>query len=190
MNNKKIKAAFLIVILTAALFVFFKDSHADENKIIVEDGATVDIASVESDVDKSEIVIDVSGAVNNPSVVKLPEGSRVYEALDAAGGLCENASVVSLNRASILNDGDKIYIPTKDEELIVLESSSSRSGVININKATAELLQTIPGIGPATAEKIIEFRNNNGPFRSIEELMDVNGIGEKTFEKMKEKLCI
>lgn len=190
MNNKKVKAAFLIVILIAALFIFLKDGHAEENKIMIEEGATIDMASVETDAGTSEIIIDVSGAVNNPSVVRLPEGSRVYEALDAAGGLCENASVVSLNRASILNDGDKIYIPTKDEEIVALESSPGQSGAININKATAELLQTIPGIGPATAEKIIEFRNSNGPFRSIEELMDVNGIGEKTFEKMREKLCI
>jgi len=190
MNNKKVKAAFLITILIAALFIFLKDGHADENKLIIEEGPTIDMASVESDSGTSEIIIDVSGAVNNPSVVKLPEGSRVYEALDAAGGLCENASVVSLNRASILHDGDKIYIPTKDEESLALENSPGLSGIININKATAELLQTIPGIGPSTAEKIIDFRNNNGPFRSIEELMDVNGIGEKTFEKMKEKLCI
>ncbi len=190
MNNKKVKAAFLIVIFIAALFIFLKDGHADENRILIEEGATVEMTSDESDSVSSEIFIDVTGAVNNPSVVKLPEGSRVYEALDAAGGLCENASVVSLNRASILNDGDKIYIPTKDEEVIALETSPSPSGVININKATTELLQTIPGIGPATAEKIIEFRNSNGPFRSIEELMDVNGIGEKTFEKMREKLCI
>lgn len=193
MNNKKIKAAFLVFIIIAALFIFLKSEHERDSRIVIGETDPIDSSTSEAITESVEIIIDVSGAVKSPSVVKLPEGSRVYEAIDAAGGLCEDASLNSLNRAAVLNDGDKIYIPTEDDQTINstnIKMSSEKSDIININTATLENLQTLSGIGPATAEKIVDFRSTNGPFRSIEELMDVSGIGEKTFEKIKEKLCI
>lgn len=193
MNNKKIKAAFLVFIIIAALFIFLKSEHERDSRIVIGETDHIDSSTSEAITESVEIIIDVSGAVKSPSVVKLPEGSRVYEAIDAAGGLCEDASLNSLNRAAVLNDGDKIYIPTEDDQTINstnIKMSSEKSDIININTATLENLQTLSGIGPATAEKIVDFRSTNGPFRSIEELMDVSGIGEKTFEKIKEKLCI
>ena len=146
------------------------------------------------------IIVDIAGAVVNPSVVELPAGSRVFEAVEKAGGLTSEADVKWINQAEMLTDGQKIYIPTKQElkdigtdvplsDLpgIVKQSGQGR---ININTADAETLQQLPGIGPVTAQKIIDFRNKNGKFCSIEEITDVSGIGEKTLAKFKDKITI
>lgn len=151
------------------------------------------------------ILVDVGGAVVNPSVVTLPEGSRVFEAVAKAGGLTDDADTGSINQAEILSDGQKIYIPTK-KELEELQSGAQTSGfpyhpgygqlnqsqpkLININTADSETLQQLSGVGPATAEKIINYRNENGKFRSAEEIKNVSGIGDKTFEKFKDKITV
>ncbi len=151
-------------------------------------------------VEEQTIFIDIAGAVARPSVVELPAGSRVFEAIEKAGGLTGEADVRWTNQAEILADGQKIYIPTKQE----LEEGStdaaapgfsrpatiSGKGLVNINTADSETLQQLPGIGPATADKIINYRNENGAFQSIEEITDVSGIGEKTFTKFKDKITI
>ncbi len=196
MSLNKLKVAFLIIILIAAFIIFLKNSGDESDKIMIENGINIETATEGAVTELPEIIVDVSGAVNAPSVVKLPEGSRVYEAIEAAGGLCEDASIDSLNRAAVLNDGDKLYIPSEDEQQMArvqtaIPAGLSNSGsLVNINTANSDELQTLSGIGPSTAEKIILFRDSNGPFRAIEELMDVNGIGEKTFGKIKDDLCI
>ncbi|MBO4235131.1 MAG: helix-hairpin-helix domain-containing protein [Firmicutes bacterium] len=143
---------------------------------------------------ESLIVIDISGEVQIPGVYMLSEGARVFDAIEAAGGLTKNGDIDIINQAEPLIDGMKIYIPSADETSGLPRGVSSvgkqavgisYSSLININTASSEELQQIPGIGPSTAEKIIAYRNLHGKFSSVEELINISGIGAKTLEKMK-----
>ena len=170
------------------------DTSADAltNDVIENDGsATAPAEEAEEDL----IVIDIAGEVAFPGVYALKEGSRIIDAIEMAGGLTYSADVIFINRAEIIYDGSKIYIPSKEEgESGVITSFTSTprrigmTGVnqlININTASSEELQKIPGVGPSTAEKIISYRLTYGKFNSIEDLINVSGIGNKTLEKMK-----
>lgn len=140
----------------------------------------------------SLIVVDVSGAVEKPTVVELPEGARVYEAIEAAGGVADDADLSALNRAAILSDGEKVYVPTSQETSGTGSEGSEAvqgSTLVNINLAGIDELDTLPGIGPATAQAIVEDREANGRFASTEDLMRVSGIGEKKFEKLASLIC-
>ncbi|MEA3348999.1 MAG: helix-hairpin-helix domain-containing protein [Chloroflexota bacterium] len=143
------------------------------------------------------IQVYVTGAVDQPGVYALPLGSRVEEALDAAGGFADNAQPQSLNLAAQLQDGDQLDVPAVREAAAVESSdvasdsqsedqpsSEPGSSIININTASQEELETLSGIGPVTANKIIEYREANGCFAMIEEIQKVSGIGPATFEKM------
>lgn len=156
------------------------------------------------------IIVDVDGAVNRPGIVKLKEGSRVYEAVDQAGGLRDDADTLYINMAAFLTDGDKIYISGKEETTAVgtganqsgtrpalynrpglsSQGSGGEEGKVNLNTADLEQLQALKGVGPVTAEKILDYRFKNGNFKKIEEIKNVKGIGEKSFEKLKDKICI
>ena len=145
------------------------------------------------------LYIDIDGAVATPGVYRLKDGARISDAIDAAGGLLESADVSSLNRAAKIADGQKIHVPAAGEEVVSSSAddagvssatSSSVSGLVNLNTATAEELQALSGVGPSTAQAIIEDRDAHGPFSSIEDLMRVSGIGEKKFEKLRSQVCI
>lgn len=148
-----------------------------------------------------QIYVDVSGKVRAPAVITLDEGSRVYQAIDAAGGITEDAAVEYLNLAEVIYDGQKIYVPGKTEmtqdpgaafstpQSGAAESSASQAKV-NINTAGSEQLQQLKGVGPATARRIIEYRNENGRFSQVEDLSKVKGIGTKTLEKLKNSICV
>ncbi|MDR3296007.1 MAG: helix-hairpin-helix domain-containing protein [Clostridiales Family XIII bacterium] len=161
------------------------------------------------------IVVDVAGAVNGPAVLILPEGSRVYEAIALAGGLTAQAEMQNINQATPLKDGDRLYIPAKGEAPVSASAASAPAAnagiagnngtgitnadspvndaaeaLVNLNTADSAALQKLSGVGPATAEKIIDYRNQNGSFKTIEDLMNVSGIGSKTFEKLKDKISV
>jgi len=159
--------------------------------------------------EKTEIVINVSGAVLNPGVYKLEKGARLGLALEKAGGLTEKADRNwvdrNLNLARILNDGEKIYIPERGEGIGNKELglpagqagireenkvAGAMSDLININTASLAELDTLPGIGPAFAQRIIDYREKQGGFTTIEEIQAVSGIGPKLFEKIKEKITL
>lgn len=149
------------------------------------------------------LVVHVSGAVTQPGVYSMPIGSRVKDAIEAAGGLLPDANIQSLNLAAPLQDGELIWIPTiiktnpttsepdktpgDDRSLIV---TPTPTGLININTATLEELDTLPGIGPFKAQGIIDYRNDHGPFNSIEAIQDVDGIGPVTYEGLKELITV
>jgi len=139
-------------------------------------------------------VVQVSGAIVNPGVYELPAGSRVRDAVLAAGGLAAEADASAINLAALLEDGQNIVIQAKitidplfaqksAPLSVTVEPASSRS--ININTAALEELVDLPDIGPVIAQSIIDFRTTNGPFTAIEEIMKVSGIGQVTFEKIK-----
>lgn len=145
------------------------------------------------------IVIYVCGAVESAGVYELPEGSRVYEVIQMAGGYRKDAAEESINQARVLIDGEQIWIPTKEEaeEGIFVDNSVTLtadggqvSGRINLNTATAEELMSLSGIGNSKAQAIITYREEHGGFGSTEELMNISGIGEHTYEKIKEQISV
>lgn len=134
--------------------------------------------------------IYVTGAVQNPqSRLSLPVGSRVEDAIAAAGGVLENADLDAVNLAQRLQDGDQIFVPTLPAEGETGEGNAlptpNAPRIVNINEATLEELDTLPGIGPTTAQAIVDYRNANGPFESIDELLEVQGIGEGTLDDIR-----
>ena len=149
------------------------------------------------------LAVHVSGAVASPGVYELEEGSRVRDAVEAAGGFAPEASQESVNLARKVSDGEQILILTVEEfEASPSSFSSSGSsdadasgssgsgGLVNINTAGLEALDSLPGVGPATAQAILDEREANGPFTSIEDIQRVSGIGEKKYEKLKGSICV
>ena len=130
------------------------------------------------------VLVHVVGAVEEPGVVSLPENSRVHDALALAGGAQEDAELGGVNLARIVYDGEQIIVPRVGEPAVA--SSGEGSGPISLSRADQETLETLPRIGPATAERIIAWREKNGPFRSVEDLLAVSGIGPATLEGLAE----
>jgi competence protein ComEA len=135
------------------------------------------------------ITIHLVGAVNNPGVYELPAGSRVYQLLEIAGGFSEDADQESINQARPLFDGEQIYVGSSNPIDCTLNTLPSEQK-ININQATLEELTTLPGIGDVRAGQIIAYREKNGFFTDPRELMDVSGIGEKTYENIADLITI
>lgn len=175
------------------------------------DAASSKTAALEEDATPQILVVDVGGAVAEPKVVRLESGARVDDAIQAAGGLAEDADTTSINRAMKVEDGTKVYVPKIGESSSADTSSPSSgsavsggsanssassttstgaSGLVNINTAGLEELDTLPGVGPSTAQAIIDDRTQNGSFSSIEDLMRVSGIGEKKFANMKSGITV
>src|SRR3989304_3855277 len=135
-----------------------------------------------------ELSIDIEGAIKNPGVYTLKNGSLIQDAINAAGGLIETTDndllAKETNRAEVLKNNQKIIIPFKTQ-ITPQVAGETVSGKININTATLEQLDTLPGIGPVYGQRIIDYRKKK-PFSSLEEIMEIQGIGEKTFEKFKD----
>ncbi len=141
----------------------------------------------------------VSGAVVRPDVYELTHDSIVRDAIDAAGGPTGEADLNRINLARRVHDEEQIYVPQKGEESLPVSLPSGPSspspsgqggGKVNINTATAEELDTLPGVGPAIAQRIIDYRTAHGPFQSIEDIKNVRGIGDATFEELKDKITV
>jgi competence protein ComEA len=145
------------------------------------------------------LCVYVSGAVARPDVYELPPDSIVKDAIEAAGGPTGEADLNRINLARRVQDEEQIYVPQKGEESPPVSppsgpSLSSPSGQkgdkVNINTATAEELDTLPGVGPSIAQRIIDYRTTHGPFQSIEDIKKVKGIGDATFEELKDKITV
>lgn len=145
------------------------------------------------------ITVDVKGAVKQPGVYELRVGSRVHDAIYKAGGMTADANSQSVNLAQKLSDEAVIYVAKEGEEAPELGSSESaakssasaeKTGKVHLNRATEAELQTVSGIGQKRAQDIIAYREANGPFRSVEDLKNVSGIGEKTLEKLKDAFTV
>ncbi|HID52172.1 MAG TPA: ComEA family DNA-binding protein [Anaerolineae bacterium] len=151
------------------------------------------------------IRVFVNGQVAEPAVYELPPGSLVEMAIEAAGGFAAEADTAVVNLAQPLSDGVQVYVPSEDEDVpvprtivsnpntspsTISASGSPAVGLININTATIEELDALPGVGPSTAQKIIEHRESSGPFAAIENIMDVTGIGEAKFAKIKDQITV
>jgi competence protein ComEA len=147
---------------------------------------------------ETPMIVHVIGAVPRPGVYELPEGSRVRDAIQAAGGLLADADTASLNLAALVEDGQQVDIPFGDGSsgfvVITEEPLATRvpgaEELIDLNTATVEELDSLPGIGPTTAQKIVDYREANGPFQRIEDIMNVSGIGPATFEEIEELITV
>ena len=125
----------------------------------------------------ADVVVHVSGAVVSPGLYRLPATARVGEAVEAAGGATPAADLHQLNLAAVVADGQQVRVPLEGETLPLPSATDGTTGPIDLNRADAVALQTLPGVGPATAEAIIAFREEHGPFRTVDDLLDVPGIG-------------
>jgi competence protein ComEA len=182
---------FLLVIL--GIGMNFKDQFLIKEEVKIESKNISPTGKIDVQVD-SEVVIDISGEVMKTGVYKLKNGSRIDDVLIMAGGLGLKADRdwvdKNLNRAEKIYDGQKIYIPKVGEVLSLssykVESSSSK--IIRLNSASLEELDKLDGVGPAIAQRIIDYRTENGGFKSVEEIKLVPGIGDKMFEKIKNEI--
>lgn len=143
----------------------------------------------------SSVFVYVCGAVQNPGVYELPNDSRVYQAIEMAGGFTAEASLVSVNQAEKVEDGQQVRIPTLEEASGPLETAGQTDGNeedprININTADSTQLMQLSGIGETRALDIISYREQNGSFDSVEEIKKVSGIGDKTYEKIKDDITV
>lgn len=183
MKNKIILIGILSAVIIAALFFIFSSSEVEPPP-----QENIDVA-------KNEVAVYVSGQVKTPAVIILEDNGslRLVDAVNAAGGMTELADTEAINLAEPLSDGQHIHVPTKEilfRDLPAPSNDTNSNGLININTADEKELQKIKGIGPALAGRIIEYRENNGAFKSIEEIKKVRGIGEKTFEKMRDEIKV
>lgn len=191
-NQNTLKRIGIVAGIAIVLFVAWGLTNGNEEPLIDEN------ASVAEEMPVADIVVvDVGGAVKNPTVVTLNDGSRVEDAIEAAGGLTDDADLTDINRAAFVNDGDKIFVPSKGLDGAISNvlppgsgSGVSADGKVNINTADSQQLQTLTGVGPATADKIISYRESNGRFTAIEDIMKVSGIGDKTYEKLKDSIRV
>ena len=209
-KQKIIVTVIAIAVLIGIIsFIYNKNQTKDdtilENDILITNTSTNNNL-VENESAKDLVVVHITGSVKNPGIVKLSESSRIEDAIQAAGGLTENADISKVNLAYVLDDGIKIKIPSitdddiGDEEIINEESgeniiendttSSKNNKSININKATETELETLPGIGASLASRIVEYRKQNGNFSSIEDIKNVSGIGDSKYLNIKDFITV
>ena len=172
----------------------------DENISAPENNTPEDRRDVENS-EKSGIYVYICGEVINPGVYELSGDSRIYEAVDAAGGFTENAARECVNLASKVSDGMQITIYNREEAASLQadsasvggnagKSGTSGSGLVNLNTATKEELMTLKGIGESKAEDIIRYREKSGGFKKIEDIMKISGIKENGFQKIKDSITV
>ena len=201
--TKKEQIVILIVVLIVFLLtgykLFLKNLFNKQDKTlglvnqdIISQDEYIDTTDIE---EETIIMVHISGQVYNPGLVELKSGSRVKDAVDLAGGLKKEADIDRINLAKKLVDEEKIYVPKRGEEIdleISLNSeslTSNSNSKININTCSKEQLMELPGIGEVTASKIIDYRSAN-QFKSIEDIMNVSGIGTKKYEDLKDYIIV
>lgn len=181
----------------SAEFVEVDDKNSSENKSVasIKDDKIDNVISRDDAIEN--IVVHIEGAVINPNTYDLKSGSRIRDLISAAGGYKDNADKTTINPAEKLKDGEYVYVYSINEPKKNIQTTSTNitvneknsDGKLNLNTATKEQLDTLDGIGEKTASKIIEYREKHGPYKSVEELKNIGArIGDKTIEKLKEKL--
>lgn len=188
-------------VLGAGTIYVVQRFHREKSYFVPKEQMTV--VEVQSDVDESGctgeentvqamVKVFVCGAVKYPSLYEIPEDSRVFDAVQAAGGLSDDANPDYVNQAAFVEDGQRIYIPRMGEKLEPLEGSVGQmsDGRVNLNTADLNTLMTLPGIGENKAKKILEYRNKMGRFSTIEEIMNVTGIGESIYQSLQDVIYV
>ena len=219
-KQKIILSIVISIIFVLVLIYVYQNLYEEDAEILLTNEENVLDAETNEIVDSNEeissqnnreseetVVVHVIGEVNNPGVVTLPEGSRIIDAINMAGGKTEEADLSKINLAYIVEDGTQIYIPRINENLNQVNLISDGAGVgvvitdsnveenevdskVNINTASKEKLETLPGVGETTAQKIIDYREANGKFKTIEDIKNVSGIGDAKYESLKDKITV
>ena len=218
--NKNQKIILIIVCIIAIIGIIIYLLFYQQNKYYsaIEDSSNIlenitqNTANLIPEI-KETILVHITGCVKKQGIVKLKEGARIANAIDAAEGLSEKADMNQINLAYPLEDGQKVYIPSVDDhstnennekeyvtanpgDNIIIDdvSDTTKKGdtniMININTATQTELESIPGVGPSTALKILEYRQINGNFSSIEDIKNIKGIGDAKYENMKKSITV
>ena len=186
-SNSQRRALLIVAVLSiliSALLIFKPHPFRNVDQVIKT-------SNVPEIVQPPMIYVDVTGEVIHPGVFQLPPNSRVIDAIKAAGGQGKFADLTTINLARIIKDGEQIYVDRKFPGSSGIRNSSSRStSIININRASAKELESLPGIGPVLAARIIEYRKSNGPFTSVDDLKKVPGVGGSKLAKFKEKIRV
>ena len=214
MENKKdiiikIGCICIVIVISVFLIVFYSQKE-DENEVydnFFESNNTENLTELEEINKETENLINIekikvyiTGEVNNPGVKEVNDGARIEDVIILAGGLTEFANISKVNLAYKLEDGQKIYIPNVNEEIEeyiteengegIVENSNNSLVKININIADVVMLCKLPGVGESLANRIIQYREENGKFKSIDDLKNVSGIGEKKFESIREYVVV
>jgi competence protein ComEA len=183
-------AIAVVALLLGARWIKSGEAGAPAESIAYgSEGGTSD--EVEFDGSGGDLVVHVAGAVRKPGVYRMPEGSRVTDAIERAGGPVADAAEEAINLAARLADGQQVTLPARSDVSVAVSggpSSAALEGPISLGTATAEQLDTIEGIGPVTAAGIIEYRDQNGGLASIDELDQISGIGPATMEALRARL--
>ena len=210
--NKKQKIILIIILIIMLIFIgYYIITRVGKSEYInleTEDNEEIEetnenIEEEESTETEENIIVHVTGAVKKEGIVTVKEGSRISDVIKTVGGTTKEADLSKINLAYVVQDGQKIYVPsindkeevvnvTNDagENVIKSNNGSSKEEKVNINTATQTELETLSGIGPSTALKIINYRNENGNFKKIEDIKNVPGIGDSKFESIKENICV
>lgn len=204
---QKYKKSMLIpgVLIISGLFFYFSLSSSDSSRpqeelieTIQPIEETIPMESTAEEAVQQQVFVDIKGAVMYPGVYELQPDKRIFDAIQLAGGYIENADTQLVNHAQKVQDEMVIYIPIKGEQLEDISShllmlpleSQNKSQKINVNTADAETLATLPGIGPSKAHSILSYREEKGRFQTIDDVRNINGIGDKTFEKIKDSITV
>lgn len=198
---------FLLIavgLLVIVIFLFIGKSPREKLDIHTSDfSAYLEESGQKEDEDEDQknsadikIIVDLKGEIINPGIYEANDGERVQDLITKAGGFSKNADKLKVNLAQKVKDEMVIYVPKIGEEINVslfdeaVSTTNNSEGKVNINSANKDQLQTIPGIGPSKADAIIEYREQKGEFKKIEDIKNVTGIGEKTYEKLKDSISI
>jgi len=202
-NIKNYKQILMIcgligVIIVGICICFYQNKDEDYSYLEVSNEKVIATNVIEEE--KKEIIVHITGQVVKQGIVKLEEGSRIIDAIEAAGGATTEANLSKINLAYLLEDGMKLYVPSindeEEEEYVSSNNTSEKTKnskeilKVNINTATSEELQKLPGIGEAMANRIITYRKESGKFNKIEDLKEVSGIGEAKFNNIKSYIYI
>ncbi len=210
--NKKQKIIFIVIGTLMVMFIGYyiikkqDDYKYKEIETIIEEDSAANAVNYEEKIEDTSIIVHVTGAIKKDGIIKAKQGDRIADVIEKAGGITEEADLSKINLAYRVSDGQKIYIPsineknlqTETEEYItneagkniIVEEEETNKEKVNINTATQTELETLSGIGPSTALKIINYRNENGKFKTKEDIKNVPGIGEQKYESIKENINI
>lgn len=175
---------FIIIFTLCIVIIIISRLYSSQSGEIYTAGENIDMLQNKENIkDDADIIVHIAGEVANPGIVKISNGQRLYEAIEKAGGATNNADLNEINLAMILEDGQKIIIPS-------IAVNSNNSGIkddrININIADKETLMELPGIGETLSQNIIDYREKNSGFKNIDDIKNVPKIGDITFERLKD----
>ncbi|PFZ75998.1 competence protein ComE [Bacillus toyonensis] len=186
----------LVAIIVTVLFLFFwKTNQHTERSVIATDVQAKDVEKkskpkILDAKEQKKILIDMKEAVVKEGVYEMKEGDRFKDAVEKAGGFLPEADIKKVNLAQIVQDQMILYVPNKNEQVQDVATSSKGEGKVQINAASKEQLEKITGIGSRKAESILKYREEHGPFQKIEDLLEIDGIGVKSLEKIKDQIII